>query len=225
MTSSNGNIFRVTGHLCGEFTGLRWIPRTKASDAELSCFLWSAPEINGWVNNGEAGELRRHRAHYDVTAMRPWHHDYLGDNWLSHLFANWAKCKMSISSTPVAWSPIFKVFRVYSDGPAAFKRNKISKYLKWSNLLINIKWSVLLMIMRGGHVDMSSRSIVVDIRWVKEYSLAWNDSHSTLSNTGIYYLFLPGKLTCYYTHVLVLFRIKLSHLYRKANFRRASNPN
>ena len=28
-------IFRVTGYLCGEFTGLRWIPRTKASDAEL----------------------------------------------------------------------------------------------------------------------------------------------------------------------------------------------
>ena len=44
MTSSNGNIFRVTGHLCGEFTGRRWIPRTKASDAELWSFLWSAPE-------------------------------------------------------------------------------------------------------------------------------------------------------------------------------------
>ena len=28
MTSSNGNIFHVTGHLCGEFTGNRWIPRT-----------------------------------------------------------------------------------------------------------------------------------------------------------------------------------------------------
>ena len=41
MTSSNGNIFRITSHLCGEFTGLRWIPRTKASDAELWCFLWS----------------------------------------------------------------------------------------------------------------------------------------------------------------------------------------
>ena len=25
--------------------------------------------INGWENNGEAGDLRRHRAHYDVTAM------------------------------------------------------------------------------------------------------------------------------------------------------------
>ena len=47
MTSSNGKIFRVTGHLCGEFTGLRWIPRTKASDAELWCFLWSTPEWPG----------------------------------------------------------------------------------------------------------------------------------------------------------------------------------
>ena len=44
MTSSNGNIFRDTGPLCGEFTGHRWIPHTKANDAELWCFLWSAPE-------------------------------------------------------------------------------------------------------------------------------------------------------------------------------------
>ena len=44
MTSSNGNIFRVTGPLRGEFTGPQWIPRTKASDAELWCFYWSAPE-------------------------------------------------------------------------------------------------------------------------------------------------------------------------------------
>ena len=38
MTSSNGNIFRDTGHLCGEFTGHRWFPRTKASHAELWYF-------------------------------------------------------------------------------------------------------------------------------------------------------------------------------------------
>ena len=38
MTSSNGNIFRITGHLCG-------------------------------LNNREAGDLRRYRAHYDVTVM------------------------------------------------------------------------------------------------------------------------------------------------------------
>ena len=44
MTSSNWSIFRVTGLLCGEFTGNRWIPHTKTGDAELWCFLWSAPE-------------------------------------------------------------------------------------------------------------------------------------------------------------------------------------
>ena len=36
--------FGVTYPLCGEFAGHRWIPRTKASDAEFWRFLWSAPE-------------------------------------------------------------------------------------------------------------------------------------------------------------------------------------
>ena len=36
--------FRVAGPLSGEFTGNRWIPLTNTSDAELWCFLWSAPE-------------------------------------------------------------------------------------------------------------------------------------------------------------------------------------
>ena len=69
MTSSNGNIFCVTGHLCGEFTGPRRIPRTKASDAELWCFFFICDWINGWVNNREAGDLRCYRAHYDAIVM------------------------------------------------------------------------------------------------------------------------------------------------------------
>ena len=63
MTSSNGNIFRVTGHLCGEFTG----PKSQWHRAlmfSLIC-VW----INGWVNNREAGDLRRHRANYNVRVM------------------------------------------------------------------------------------------------------------------------------------------------------------
>ena len=63
MTSSNGNIFRVTGPLLGEFTGHRWIPLTKASNAVM--FLWSAPEQNfEWTI-----DLRRHRANYDAIVM------------------------------------------------------------------------------------------------------------------------------------------------------------
>ena len=50
---------------CGEFIGHRSIPRRKARDAELWCF----PGINGWVNNREAVDLRRHRAHYDAIVM------------------------------------------------------------------------------------------------------------------------------------------------------------
>ena len=39
MTSSNGNIFRVTGHLCGGFTGPRWIPRTRPVTRSFDVFL------------------------------------------------------------------------------------------------------------------------------------------------------------------------------------------
>ena len=61
MTSSNGIIFRFTGH-CD-----RWIPLTKASDAELWCFLWSAPKQTVGQNKRDAGDC--HRAHYDITVI------------------------------------------------------------------------------------------------------------------------------------------------------------
>ena len=44
MTSSNGNIFRVIGPFVRGIHQSPVIPLTKASDAELWCFLWSMPE-------------------------------------------------------------------------------------------------------------------------------------------------------------------------------------
>ena len=44
MTATNGNIFRVTGPLCGEFTGHLWIPLTEDSYVVLWCFLLSSPD-------------------------------------------------------------------------------------------------------------------------------------------------------------------------------------
>ena len=72
MTSSNGNIFRVTGPLCGEFTGHRWIPSTKASDAEpwsrgldVSFDLRQNKRLNkqswGWWFETPLHSLWRHR--------------------------------------------------------------------------------------------------------------------------------------------------------------------
>ena len=36
--------------------------------------------INGWVNNGEVGDLRRNRAHYNVSIISAWLHIHVTDS-------------------------------------------------------------------------------------------------------------------------------------------------
>ena len=44
---------------------------TKVSSRKKYYYFWSSTWlINVWVNNGEAGHLRHHRAYYDVTVMQ-----------------------------------------------------------------------------------------------------------------------------------------------------------
>ena len=83
MTSSDGNIFRVTGpfwpvtrsfdvffDLC-----LRGIHRSSVNSPHKGqwrgalMFSFICAWINGWVNNRETGDLRRHRANYDVVVV------------------------------------------------------------------------------------------------------------------------------------------------------------
>ena len=72
MTSSNGNIFRVTGLLCVEFIGQRWIPtHNKGQWREALMFSLICAWTHGGANNRDADDLRRNRAHYDVTLMSP----------------------------------------------------------------------------------------------------------------------------------------------------------
>ena len=44
-----------------------------------SFFSVICARINGWVNNREADDLRRHRAHYDVILM--WSHEIIETEW------------------------------------------------------------------------------------------------------------------------------------------------
>ena len=67
MTSSNGNFFRVTGHLCGEFTGPGEFPAQRPVTQSLDVFF--DLRLNKRENNHEAGDLRRYRFHYDVIVM------------------------------------------------------------------------------------------------------------------------------------------------------------
>ena len=68
MTSSNGSIFRETGPLCGEFTGPGEFPTQRPVTRSFDVFF--DLRLNKRLsNNREAGDLRRHRGHYDVSVM------------------------------------------------------------------------------------------------------------------------------------------------------------
>ena len=54
MTSSNGNIFHVTGPLCGEVTGHRWLPSQRPVTQRFDVFFICA-SMTGSINNREAG--------------------------------------------------------------------------------------------------------------------------------------------------------------------------
>ena len=104
MTSSNGNIFLVTGPLCGEITGPGEFPTQRPVTRSFDVFfcVW----INDWVNNREAGDLRRHRGHYDVIVM-------IGPSrWLPWL---WMSCCHIIMQSINYPSRCFATFAIASE--------------------------------------------------------------------------------------------------------------
>ena len=73
MTSSNGNIFALLAICTGNFPH-------KGQWRVALMFSLIRVWINGGVNNGEAGDLRRYSAHYDVAVMAANHAAVLQDN-------------------------------------------------------------------------------------------------------------------------------------------------
>ena len=49
----------------------RWPVNSPHKDQWRAPLTFSLIWINGWVNNCEAGDLRRHQAHYDIIVMVP----------------------------------------------------------------------------------------------------------------------------------------------------------
>ena len=89
MTSSNGNIFLVTGPLCGEFTGHRWIPRTQRPvtrsvgvffDLRLNKRL--SKQSRSWWFKTQSGSLWRHCNGLTKAVLK------IGQGWVitSHCF-------------------------------------------------------------------------------------------------------------------------------------------
>ena len=75
MTSSNGNMFRVTGFCAGNSPvteGIHWsLVNSPHTDQWRRALMFSliCAWTSGWVNNQDAGDLRHHHTHYDVTVM------------------------------------------------------------------------------------------------------------------------------------------------------------
>ena len=118
MTSSNGNIFRVAGPLCGNSPVTGEFPSQGqwrgAWMISLIC-AWT----NGWVNNRDACDLRCHRAHYDISVM-----------WIFSFTKILLKLSLAGSLSPWAWveeMPISWLGWIHSPHYWPFVRGKSEK--------------------------------------------------------------------------------------------------
>ena len=74
VTSSNGNIFRVTCHLCGEFTGHRWIPAQRPVTRSFDVLFDLRP--NRWLSKQSWGcwfEMPSHPLWRHCNGLQPRH--------------------------------------------------------------------------------------------------------------------------------------------------------
>ena len=97
MTSSNGNIYRVTGHLCGEFTGDRWIPAhrpvTQSFDVFFGLHLTKplSKQLWGWWFETPPFLLWRHRTYWSAKSW-----SLTAILQLSHLFSLTVLCSLTV---------------------------------------------------------------------------------------------------------------------------------
>ena len=127
MTSSNGNMFASLAFVRGIHRWLRGIhrlpvnsPHTDQWRGALMLSLICA-WTNGWVNNQDASDMRRHRAHYDVTVMwcriliqwfgQPWDLSAFNASLLSNIWG--VPCIMKewpqIWHTALPWFPFIEI--------------------------------------------------------------------------------------------------------------------
>ena len=78
MTSSNGNIFRVTGHLCGQFTGPGEFPSQRPVTRSFDVFFdlrmnkWLSKQSWGWWFETPSWSLWRHCNVEDWANRNKW---------------------------------------------------------------------------------------------------------------------------------------------------------
>ena len=77
MTPSNGNVFRVNGHLCGEFTGHQWIPPQRPVMRSFDVFF-DLP-LNKQLSKQSWGWW------FETQSRSLWRHCNEGQNYSNHI--------------------------------------------------------------------------------------------------------------------------------------------
>ena len=148
MTSSNGNIFRVTGYLLRESTGNRWIPLSIRDffDVRLK---------SGWASTLGTADLRRHGAHGDVTVMISSQRNF--DKILSDLVVH---CVCYLPS--IAWYSVavwYRVTHCNRDKIAAIFQTTFSNTFPSMNIVV-----ISLKLVHNGQINSKS-SLVQMMDW------------------------------------------------------------
>ena len=157
MMSSNGNIFRFIVFLCDPWRG------------DLMCSLICANK-RFRANNRDAGDLRRHLAHYDVTVMQP--------KYLYLCIANdlsWGNNGIELGRKVYGYVNMFLRFRDIFHG-----HNFLYMYI-YKSYVHGLR---SVMICEFGAVQRKNRDLVY--RYMYTYvSISWLDSKNHLSQRSL----------------------------------------
>ena len=81
-----------------------------ARNSPITGEFFAQRPVTPWINNREAGYLRRHRAHYDVTVIElPWEFISRSDQSSASLAFGWAINRWPVNS-PHKWPLTLKLF-------------------------------------------------------------------------------------------------------------------
>ena len=99
-------------------------------------FFFICAWINDWVNNREAGDLRGHRVHYDITAM---YVSDLGRHWMAcQLFGTKPITDPTMTLSTETLRPNFSIiWKVVSMNPGIKKMSLKMLWAKYQHLCVN----------------------------------------------------------------------------------------
>ena len=170
MTSSNGEKNSVLLALCARNSPVTGEFPQKGQWRRALMFSLICAWLNGWVNNCDAGDLRRHRGHYDVTIMSSGSCNYSTrlvhlctyftghtvPGWLTQLSREYhalttlfSVCCASQFSVAIVRPLSFIVVNQYKRIPAIttglfhWAISKVLVYFQWSFSDVNVKRNVI----------------------------------------------------------------------------------